>query len=101
MSDEDAESGDDVVVARNSEANRYEIRVGAALAGFAAYRPGVDRLVFTHTEIDPAFEGRGLGSRLATEALDDVRRRGLKLVPQCPFIRAFIDQHPAYADLVA
>ena len=56
--------------------------------------------MFVHTEVLPAFEGKGVGSRLATWALDDVRARGLKLTPQCPFIAAFIKRHPAYADLV-
>ncbi len=56
--------------------------------------------MFTHTEVFPEFEGKGVGSRLATGALDDVRARGLKLTPQCPFISAYIKRHPAYADLV-
>ena len=57
--------------------------------------------MFTHTEIDPAFEGHGVGSALAKAALDDVRAKGLKAVPLCPFIRTWIDRHPDYEDLVA
>jgi len=91
----------DVQVVDNPDAARFEIRVDGALAGFAAYRDKGDRLVFTHTEIDDAYGGQGLGGRLAATALDEVRRRGLLAVPQCPFIRAYIDRHPAYADLVA
>ena len=53
-----------------------------------------------HTVTLPEFAGKGVGTRLATGALDDVRARGLKLTPQCPFIAAFIKRHPAYADLV-
>jgi predicted GNAT family acetyltransferase len=56
--------------------------------------------VFTHTEVDPAFEGHGIGSALAAGALDDARRRGLVVVPSCPFIRAYITRHPEYADLL-
>jgi uncharacterized protein len=87
----------------NAAQSRYEIRVGdggEGLAGFADYelRPG--RVVFTHTEVDPVFEGQGIGSALAAGALDDVRRRGLSVVPLCPFIRAYIERHPQYADLV-
>ena len=53
-----------------------------------------------HTEIDPAFEGKGLGSALAKGALDAERALGEPVVPLCPFIRAYIDRHPEYADLV-
>ena len=82
-------------------AGDYEITVDGQHAGLAAFeeRPGV--VVFTHTEIDPAFEGQGLGSQLARAALDDVRDRGLKVRPLCPFIRAWIDKHPDYQELVA
>jgi uncharacterized protein len=90
-----------VFVADNPAASRYEIRVGDDLAGFAEYRVRPGRIVMTHTEIDPSFEGRGLGSALATGALDDLRRRHLSVTPSCPFIATFIDEHPDYADLVA
>ncbi len=89
-----------VEVVDNVAASRFELRVDGALVGFTDYRDEGDRLVFTHAEIDDAFEGEGLGGRLAAGALDDVRRRGLWAVPRCPFIRAYIQHHPAYADLV-
>jgi uncharacterized protein len=79
---------------------RYEVRVGADLAGFAAYRLDGDVIVFTHTEVDDRFEGQGLGSRLAREALEDVRGHGRRVVPQCPFIASYIERHPEYAELV-
>jgi predicted GNAT family acetyltransferase len=90
-----------VVVADNPAASRYEIRVGDDLAGFAEYRLMPGRMVMTHTEIAPSFEGRGLGARLAADALDDVRGRGLTVTPLCPFIAKFIREHPEYRDLVA
>jgi predicted GNAT family acetyltransferase len=79
----------------------YEITVDGTHAGLAAFveRPGV--VVFTHTEIDDAFEGQGIGSALARAALDDVRARGLKVNPRCPFIKAWIERHPDYQELVA
>jgi predicted GNAT family acetyltransferase len=82
-------------------ADDYEITVDGQHAGLAAFeeRPGV--VVFTHTEIDDAFEGKGLGSTLARAALDDVRARGLKVLPHCPFIRSWIERHPDYQDLLA
>lgn len=89
------------VVSDNGERRRYEIRVGAHVAGFSAYRKRPGELVFTHTEVDPAYEGQGLGSRLARAALDDVRARGLAVVPRCPFIAGYLDRHPEYADLLA
>jgi uncharacterized protein len=79
---------------------RYELRVGEIRAGFIAYRlePGV--VVLVHTDVDPAYSGRGLGTKLIRGALDDIRSRSLKLVPLCPFVAAFIRRHPEYADLV-
>ena len=85
----------------NAEQQRYEARVDGELAGFAEYRVRGDRVVFTHTEVDDAYEGQGVGSALARSALDDVRATGRNAVPLCPFIRDWIDKHPDYADLVA
>ena len=53
------------------------------------------------TEIDPAFEGQGLGERLVADALADLRARGLRLVPLCPFVRAYLRRRPDRAVLVA
>jgi uncharacterized protein len=88
-------------VTDNPTRSRYEARIDGALAGFAAYDRADDRIVFTHTEVDPQYEGRGVGSALAQVALDDVRAEGgRRVVPRCPFIKRWIDRHPAYADLV-
>ena len=91
----------DVRVSDNPGAHRYEATVGDDLAGFAEYRLVGRRVVFTHTEIQPQFEGKGIGGRLAAAALDDVRARGLGVTPLCPFIAGYIERHPAYADLVS
>lgn len=88
-------------VVRNGESGQYEIYLGEDRVGYAVYREEPGRVVFTHTVVDPAYEGRGLGSRLAGFALDDVRSRGLLIVPRCPFIAAYVKRHPEYADLVA
>jgi predicted GNAT family acetyltransferase len=90
----------DVEVSDNPGRHRYEAHLDGALAGFAQYRDRPGRRIFTHTEVDAAFEGHGVGGALASAALDDVRRMGLAVVPQCPFIAAYIDKHPDYADLV-
>ena len=83
------------------EASRYELQLGRRVIGFAAYRRRNDRIVFIHTEVDESYEGRGLGNRLAEAALEDVRGKGLIVVPLCPFIARYIQQHPEYQDLVA
>jgi predicted GNAT family acetyltransferase len=89
-----------VRVVDDPDGHRFEISVGGSRAGFAAYHLTGDRIVFTHTEVDPAFNGRGLGNRLAAGALDAARERGLAVEPRCPFIAAYIARHPEYADLV-
>jgi predicted GNAT family acetyltransferase len=80
---------------------RYEIEVDGEVAGFLLYRrePGVLELV--HTDVDPRFEGKGVGAALVQGALDDIRARGLKLRPFCPFVAKYIQRHPDYQDLVA
>jgi predicted GNAT family acetyltransferase len=84
------------------EEERYEIRVDERLAGFAQYRMKDERITIFHAEIDPDLRGRGLGDELAHDALEDVRRRGLVLVPRCPFIASYVRRHPdEYLDLVA
>jgi predicted GNAT family acetyltransferase len=65
------------------------------------YEISNDQIAFTHTEMDSSFSGRGLAKHLVTEVLDDARRRGLAVLPFCPFVRKFIAQNPAqYLDLV-
>jgi uncharacterized protein len=82
------------------DADRYEIREDDRLVGIAAYQRRGDVLVMTHTEVDPD-EGRsGLGSTLVRAALDDIRAKGEKVIPQCPFVKGWIERHPDYADLV-
>jgi predicted GNAT family acetyltransferase len=90
----------DVVVRDNRELSRVEASQDGVVAGFAAYREREGRRIFTHTEVDPAFEGQGIGGMLARAALDQARAEGFGVVPLCPFIKAWIDRHPDYADLV-
>ena len=82
------------------ETDRYEATVDGVVAGVAHYRRGPGTITFTHTVVDPAVQGAGLGSRLARVALDDARAAGLRVRPHCPFIRAWIERHPDYQDLV-
>ncbi|MBB4618125.1 GNAT family N-acetyltransferase [Sphingomonas abaci] len=66
----------------------------------AAYQREGEVIVFTHTLVPPEIEGRGVGSKLIRGALDSARDQGLRVVPQCPFVKAFIDRHPEYRDLM-
>jgi uncharacterized protein len=77
------------------------VLVGPEVAGYAEYVLGEKTIVFTHTVVGEAWGGHGLGSRLAREALLNARERGLRVRPKCPFIRAYIDDHPEFSDLVA
>jgi predicted GNAT family acetyltransferase len=88
-------------ITRNDDSKRYEARdAQGAVAGFAEFKLTDDLVVFTHTEVDPAYEGQGVGSALVRDALDEVRGSGRKVLPVCPFVKSWIDRHPDYADLL-
>ena len=89
-----------MTVTDRPEELRYEIEVDGEVAGFLLYRrePGVLELV--HTDVDPRSEGKGVGAALVQGALDDVRARGLKVRPFCPFVKAYLRRHPEYEDLI-
>ena len=90
----------DVEVHDNPSESRVEGRIDGALAGFAAYVDRDGARVFTHTEVEPAFEGHGVGSAIARGALDEARALGIGVVPLCPFVKGWIEKHPDYQDLV-
>jgi uncharacterized protein len=83
-----------VTVRDNPDRQRYEAFLGEELAGFAEYRLRPGRITFTHTEVDDAYEGEGVGSRLASEVLDAARDADLDVYPACPFIAEYIRRHP-------
>jgi predicted GNAT family acetyltransferase len=91
----------DVALSDNPSKHRFELRLGDTLAAYAEYNVLAHALLFTHTEVMSEFEGAGHGSRLARYALDEVRSRGLKAIPVCQFIAAYIRKHAEYQDLVA
>ena len=91
----------EIVVAHDPERRRYEARIGEEVAGFTEYNLTDELIVFTHTEVDPRFEGREVGAAVARFALDDVRATGeRKVLPLCPFIKGWIARHRDYIDLV-
>jgi len=81
-------------------AGRFEIRVDGRRAGLAAYRRTGSVVSILHTEIDPEFEGKGVGSTLARHTLDAIRAAGGSVLPFCPFFRGYLQRHAEYADLV-
>ena len=81
--------------------SRWVAHVDGVRAGVADYTLVDGVLTFTHTVVEDAYEGRGIGSALVRTALDAARDRGLAVVPRCPFVARWIQKHPEYADLVA
>ena len=86
-------------VVNNPAQNRYELVVEGHLAA-TYYKVSDGVITFIHTEVPPELGGKGVGSQLIKGALDQVRAEGLKVIPQCPFVKAYIDSHGEYADLL-
>ncbi len=93
-------SGSPVTVRDAPDAHAFEAVIDGVVVGRADYLRTDDLVVFKHTEVDPAYEGRGVGAALARAALDDARARGVTVIPTCPFFAAYIARHPEYASLV-
>jgi predicted GNAT family acetyltransferase len=94
------ERNEDVRVVDAPQRDRYELHIDGVLAGVIEYRTTPGGLALVHTEVDPAFEGRGLSGRLIAGALGDVRSRGLRIRPLCAVVAGYIRRHPEYLDLV-
>jgi uncharacterized protein len=87
------------IVRDNKTKSRFELDVEGDTA-FANYRLTPSVITFIHTEVPPELSGKGAGSALVKGALDQVRAEGLKVIAQCPFVKAYIDKHGEYADLL-
>jgi predicted GNAT family acetyltransferase len=83
----------------NKAEQEFELTVDGYRA-VAAYQLEGDTIVFTHTEVPPEIEGRGVGTKLIQAALNSARDRGLKVVPQCRFVRAYMEKHPETRDML-
>ena len=86
-------------VTNNPDARRYEQQTEHGLA-LLEYVTDGKRIELVHTEVPPEAEGRGVAGSLVRAALDEARARGLRVIPTCPFVHAFIERHPEYASLV-
>lgn len=84
----------------NPDEERFELRLGEDLVGVLEYRGGGEDRAITHTEIFEGHEGEGLGGHLVGAALDDLRDRGIRIFPVCPYVRRFLEKHREYLDLI-
>jgi len=91
---------DSITVTNNEEAQRFESQVDG-LRALLTYRRFPGRIVFNHIEVPPPLESKGLAAKLARTALDFARANHLRVVPQCPYVAAFIRKHTEYHDLVS
>jgi uncharacterized protein len=94
------ESAESIAVRDNPADLRYELLLDDEVVGEIRYRRSPGAVALVHTEVLPSLEGGEFGARLVAAALDDIRTRGLHVVPICPFVRSYIRRHPDYADLV-
>ena len=90
----------DISITNNEPLHRYEAAINGQLAGYCEYNLLVGAIMFTHTEVMPEFEGKGVGSALARSVLDEARAEGRNVIPVCQFIAGWLRKHPDYADLV-
>jgi uncharacterized protein len=86
-------------VVNNALKHRYELAVEGHIAA-TYYELSGNVITFVHTEVPPELGGRGIASKLIRGALDQVRADGLKVIAQCPFVKAFIEKNVAYQDLL-
>jgi uncharacterized protein len=91
----------DVKVVNNEALHRYEARVGHTVAGYSVYQATTSIIIIEHTEVDPTYEGQGVGSALVQGMLDDIRDKGQHhVLAVCPFVRSWLGKHHEYRDLV-
>ena len=92
----------EATVVRSGTGDRYELRLDDRTIGYAQYHltDGGSRIVFTHTEVDDDYAGRGLGKTLARFALDDAKAQALHVSAECPYIAHYIRKHPEYDDVL-
>jgi predicted GNAT family acetyltransferase len=95
-------AGVELSVTDNEHQHRYEAVVDGEVAGFIRYHDRADGVRdLQHTEVDQAFEGKGIGSRLVTSALDAIRAQGRTIQASCPFVNTYLKRHEEYRDLLA
>jgi predicted GNAT family acetyltransferase len=91
----------EVTIRDNPDGNRFEADLGDGSVAIAVYLIEPRKIIFTHTEVPPQHEGKGIGSALIRFALAAARERGLEVVPLCPFFAAYITKHAEEQDLLS
>jgi len=89
-----------LVIADAPEHERYEAQLEGAPVGVLEYVAKRGRIALVHTEVFPGYEGRGIAAGLARFALDDARRRGLRVIASCPYVKRYLETHPEDHDIV-
>ena len=95
-----SEPGANLSIENNGAKHRFEVDLGDGTLAIAEYEIFPERIIFTHTQVPPQHEGRGIGSALIRFALRWARERDLKVIPLCPFFAAYIGKHPEEQDLL-
>ena len=90
----------DLTVRDNPECHRFEIDLGGGEFAIAEYTLPAGKIMFTHTEVPPHHEGKGIGTALIRAGLQAARERGLKVIPICPFFAAYMQKHAEVQDLL-
>lgn len=99
MPQDSSADDDSISFGHAPDKSRYEVCDDDEVIGFTQYRlPDQVHVDFVHTEVDDAYEGRGLASRLVRFALDDVRENGKRIIPHCPYVAAWLKKHPGTYD---
>jgi predicted GNAT family acetyltransferase len=87
-------------IVHSGQRHRFEIHLGGDVIGSSYYRLESGRRVFTHTEVDPEHQGRGLANLLIEYALNDTRAAGLRIVALCPTVAAYVTKHPEFDEIL-
>ncbi len=85
----------DAPVILDEARKRFEITVDGHVA-YEVFERFPGGIAYLHTIVPPELEGRGVGSVLVKHILDYARDNHLKVRPDCPFVKAYIDRHPEY-----
>ena len=92
---------DQLDLQHDEEGGRFVLRSAGATVGLIDYRQDGDVLDLQHTEVMPEGQGKGIGTVLVRQVLDDIRSHDQQIIPSCPFVAKFVEEHQEYADLVA
>ncbi len=90
----------DVEIRPNPELWRFEAHLEGRMVGVLRWRDQGERLAFISTNVEPAYEGRGIGGQLVQAGLEWARSEGRQVVPVCSFVQSYIERNPDYRDVV-